>query len=158
MIFLTVGTQLPFDRLVRVVDEWAGKSGRDDVFAQIGPSQLQPKWLRYQTFVAPGEFAKHVAAATLVIAHAGMGSILYALELGKPIIVMPRRSELNEQRNNHQLATARRFRELGRIMVAMDEVELLSQLQCLQIPSSMPRIGRFATDEMLKSVRQLIEG
>ena len=35
MIFVTVGAQLPFDRLVSVVDEWAGSTGRSDVFGQI---------------------------------------------------------------------------------------------------------------------------
>ena len=36
MIFVTVGTDSPFDRLMQVVDEWAAASGRTDVFAQIG--------------------------------------------------------------------------------------------------------------------------
>ncbi len=38
MIFVTVGEQLPFDRLVRAVDEWAAASGKE-VFAQIGNSE-----------------------------------------------------------------------------------------------------------------------
>jgi hypothetical protein len=33
MIFVTVGTQGQFDRLIRTVDEWAGGHGRTDVFA-----------------------------------------------------------------------------------------------------------------------------
>ena len=36
MIFLTIGSHEPFDRLVRYVDEWCAERGRDDaVFGQI---------------------------------------------------------------------------------------------------------------------------
>ena len=35
MIFVTVGAQLPFDRLVDTVDAWAGRKGDTEVLAQI---------------------------------------------------------------------------------------------------------------------------
>ena len=35
MIFATVGTQLPFDRLIAAVDRWAGTRPGREVFAQI---------------------------------------------------------------------------------------------------------------------------
>ena len=38
MIFVTVGSQLPFDRLVRAVDDWAAGNGGAAAFAQIGAS------------------------------------------------------------------------------------------------------------------------
>ena len=43
MIFVTVGTQLPFDRLVRAVDAWAAEHPQVDVFGQIGPASFRPK-------------------------------------------------------------------------------------------------------------------
>ena len=55
MIFVTVGTQLAFDRLVSAVDTWASTAGGDEVFAQIGPSALQPKRLKYKDFVSPAD-------------------------------------------------------------------------------------------------------
>jgi hypothetical protein len=91
MIFATVGTQGQFDRLIRTVDEWAGAHGRADVFAQAGPSDYHSEHIRTERFIDPTEFRKRVEAASLVISHAGMGSIITALELGKRIIVMPRR-------------------------------------------------------------------
>jgi UDP-N-acetylglucosamine transferase subunit ALG13 len=42
MIFVTVGSQMPFDRLVEAVDGWVGQTTRE-VLAQIGDSQLKPK-------------------------------------------------------------------------------------------------------------------
>src|SRR3954470_10768842 len=42
VIFATVGTQLPFDRLVGAVDRWAATRGDRDVFAQVGARTLRP--------------------------------------------------------------------------------------------------------------------
>ena len=120
MIFVTVGAQMPFDRLVRAVDDWAGRVPAE-IFAQIGPSSLRPRHMAWTRFLAPADFLAQVGAADLLVAHAGMGSIITALEYGKPILVMPRRGELGETRNNHQVATTKRFRGFGRVEVALDE-------------------------------------
>jgi UDP-N-acetylglucosamine transferase subunit ALG13 len=154
---VTVGTQLPFDRLVRIVDEWAGKAGRRDVVAQIGPGEYQPRHIRYQPFITPTEFSRNVEAASLIISHAGMGTILNALGLGKPVLVLPRQAKLNEHRNDHQLATARRFREQGRIMVAMDDAEMIARLDALEDLSIGERIGPHASPALLNCVRNFIE-
>src|SRR5262245_61048293 len=128
MIFVTVGAQMPFDRLIRAVDEWAATCGRSDIFAQIGPSNYRPRHIRATRFIDPPEFRERVEAARVVVAHAGMGSILTALELGKSIIVMPRRGDLKETRNDHQVATARHLLAQGRVLVAFDEQQLLELL------------------------------
>ncbi len=131
MIFLTVGAQMPFDRLVRAVDAWAARGGNGGVFAQIGRGGYRPAHLRYVELLDPRAFRAALAGATAVISHAGMGTIINALELGKPILVMPRRGDLAETRNDHQLATAQRFRELTLVEVALDEAELPSRLDQL---------------------------
>ena len=127
MIFVTVGAQMPFDRLVRTVDDWAGRVPAE-IFAQIGPSRLRPRHMAWTRFLAPGDFLAQVGAADLLVAHAGMGSIITALEHGKPLLIMPRRGELGETRNDHQVATAHRFRGLGLVEVAFDEQELVVRL------------------------------
>ena len=98
---------MPFDRMVRTIDAWASRVGRSDVFAQIGPTNWRPRHIEWTQFIEPQDFRRRVRDATIIVAHAGMGSIL-VLELGKPIIVMPRRGDLRETRNDHQLATALR--------------------------------------------------
>lgn len=156
MIFVTVGTQLPFDRLVSAIDAWAGRTGRRDVLAQIGPSQLRPQFIEHRPFLSPTEFSRHFATAELVIAHAGMGSIISAMSQGKPLLVMPRSASLNEHRNDHQLSTARRFRELGRILVAMDAQELDAQLSRLEQIPTASRTGLYASPELLAAVRAFV--
>ena len=81
MIFVTVGTQLPFDRLVGTVDRWSSRS-REAVFAQIGPSQQSFKNIETVPFLTPEEASDRFAEASVIIAHAGMGTILTALTVG----------------------------------------------------------------------------
>ena len=141
MIFVTVGGQLPFDRLVRAVDEWAKERGRDDVFAQIGASENPPAHIQWERFLSPPEFKARARDADVIIAHAGMGSILTALELGKPIVVMPRRAHLGEHRNDHQWATMNHLGEGVEIVRAADESQLvgfLERLEELRSPTERP--------------------
>ena len=97
MIFVTVGTQLPFDRLVRSIDQWAGA-----ITSYALTSSCRSARLDYQADAHPvvpfhqmhRSFAAAFFEADVVVAHAGMGSIITALEMGKPILVMPRLAEL----------------------------------------------------------------
>ena len=127
MIFVTVGEQLPFDRLVRTVDQCGSIKGQE-IFAQIGETDLRPSSIEYKNFLDPDVFKQKFLAAELIVAHAGMGTIITALELGKPLIVMPRQAALGEHRNDHQFATAKKFLKLNYISVAFDETELKEKL------------------------------
>ncbi len=102
MIFLSVGTQLGFDRLVRCVDLWAARTPSADVFAQIGGGRYVPSHCRWARELPRGEYEDRIAACELIVSHAGMGTVLAAGDSRKPIIVMPRRGELGEHRNDHQ--------------------------------------------------------
>lgn len=155
VIFVTVGTQGPFDRLVRTVDEWAGRSGQD-VFAQTGPSDFRPRHIRGKSFIGPEEFRHGIETATLVVAHAGMGTILTALEFGKKVVVMPRLCAMGEQRNDHQLATARRFSERGLVIAAFDEAELRATLECVGSPVTTDPISTQASASLIAALRDFV--
>ncbi len=156
MIFVTVGHQMPFDRMIRAVDAWAGARDGAQVFAQIGQTDYVPTNIEWAATIHPEEFRQRVRDAEAVVAHAGMGTILTALELKTPIVVMPRRGALRETRNDHQLATAERLRELGRLHVAMDEIELSSMLdQIASLPA--PRaLSPAASPQLLRAVADFI--
>lgn len=158
MIFVTVGTQLAFDRLIIAIDRWAGAGPGHEVFAQIGPTRLRPSHIESAQFVSPAECDEWMRTADAIVAHAGMGTILTALELGKPLLVMPRRAALGEQRNDHQLATVLRFAELGTVKVALDEVELSRGLDELDRTAAQPRIQPYAPAAFLASLRAFIIG
>lgn len=158
MIFVTVGHQMPFDRLVKSVDGWAGRAGRTDLFAQVGDAKYEPSHMEWVRSMSGQEFRDRVADAELVVAHAGTGTILTALELGTPILVMPRFARLRETRNDHQIATARRFHELGKVSVAMDEQELPAVLDRLTDIRSGPRIAPDASAELIEVIKGFIFG
>jgi UDP-N-acetylglucosamine transferase subunit ALG13 len=158
VIFVTVGAQMPFDRMVRAVDEWAAARGVNDVFAQIGPTDWRPRHIAWTQFLEAAEFKKKAQEASVLVAHAGMGSILTALEMGRPILVMPRRGDLRETRNDHQVATAKRFLELGRVAVAFDEHEMAGKLDEIGRLSATERISPYASDGLIAAVRGAIHG
>lgn len=147
---------MPFDRLIAGVDAWADRSGRTDVFAQIGPTALRPRAIRWEAFITPSEFRTRVRECDALVAHAGMGSILTALEFGKPVLVMPRRASHLETRNDHQVATANRLKALGKLHVAMDEHELPRMLDRLGVLGAAGVIEPFASPSLLRAVRDFI--
>lgn len=153
MIFVTVGSELGFERLCRTVDEWAGASGHA-VFAQIGPGEWQPQHMKWSRFLARDEFRRRVAASDLVIAHAGMGTILTASEFGKPVLVMPRREHLHETRSDHQVDTARHLAQLGRVHAVEDERALREQLERLDEVVTSGRDGQGSLDGLLDAIRR----
>ncbi|MBO6556622.1 MAG: hypothetical protein JJ957_08990 [Pseudomonadales bacterium] len=123
MIFVTVGTQLPFDRLIRSMDQWAHES-KHDVFAQTGNGVYKPMNIDSMKFLGVKEFDRRVSQADLLVSHAGIGSIITAMEMSKPIVVMPRLARFGEHRNDHQLATVSKLKELNNVFVAESEHDL----------------------------------
>jgi UDP-N-acetylglucosamine transferase subunit ALG13 len=128
MLFLCVGTQLPFDRLVKAIDDWAGSHASVPVVGQIGATDYRPQNMSWAPFMTPDVFSDNLSRCEFVVAHAGMGIVISALESGKPIIVLPRKSFLNEHRNDHQIATCERLGHLDGLWVARSEGELVSKL------------------------------
>jgi UDP-N-acetylglucosamine transferase subunit ALG13 len=157
LIFVTVGSQGSFDRLIQAVDEWAALTGRSDVFAQIGKAKYIPTHIRFTEFVDPLEFKRLVQEAWLVVAHAGIGSIISALEAAKPIVVMPRRAEFREQRNDHQVATARHFEAKGQIIVAYEEQSLAERLDYALTLGNTERIGMEASPQLIATIRSFLD-
>jgi UDP-N-acetylglucosamine transferase subunit ALG13 len=156
VILVTVGAQMPFDRLVSAVDAWASRARDADVFAQIGPSRLEPRHVKWVKFLEPDDFRRRVEEARVVVAHAGMGTILTALEYGKPLVVMPRRGDLKETRNDHQVATAERFKALGHVHVALDETEVASWLDRVSDLAPTEAIRRSASPQLLAALREFV--
>lgn len=124
MIFVTIGSMFPFDRLIRVMDEWAISEGRTDVVAQIGNGSYEPKNMKFGRYLDQSEFAENMKNADLIVAHAGMGSVITAGRTGRPIVLLPRIKEWGEHTTNHQLATANWLRDKLGIFVADTDADL----------------------------------
>lgn len=163
MIFLTTGTQLPFDRLVKAVDEWADAAQPDcEIFGQVlSPPHdpYQPQNFEIRTRLSPVEYAEIFGKAHLIISHAGMGTILTALTQGKQICIMPRQFKYGEHRNDHQTATVERLGEYTGLHKARDENDLPERLDtALQARSASQSamIDPFAASDFTDSLRTFI--
>ncbi|MEJ6002087.1 glycosyltransferase [Paucibacter soli] len=128
MIFLTVGSQMPFDRLVQAVDAWAGMHPDVPVVAQVGRGAAATQHVRRHEVLDPTAFRRCVQEAALLVAHAGMGSVLTGLELGKPMLLLPRLGALRETRNDHQVATLKWLRDKPGVHAAFDVAALQAAL------------------------------
>jgi len=133
MIFLTVGTQFSFDRLVRAIDEVVDQSlFEDEIYAQIGTSSYKPRNFEAVLSLESDVFAKYMREASCIISHAGMGTITMALENRKPLLVMPRLKKYGEVVNDHQLDIVRKFEQDGFIMAAYEVEQLPEKLNAIK--------------------------
>jgi len=161
MIFLTVGTELPFDRLVRAVDSWCADNDVQ-VIGQIGdpgPGGFYPRHFQYEKFLSSEQYNEYYDRAELIVAHAGMGAIITALVNAKSILVLPRLHRLREHRNDHQLATARRFADRAGVYVAYDEEEIGPMLTSLCQKGGRKQLkgaSEFADERLIGVIREFI--
>lgn len=155
MIFVTIGTQAPFDRFIKIVDEIA-ENLNEEVIAQTYKSQYRAKNIKTIDFLAPDEFNKLFKEARMIVAHAGMGTIISAMQQQKPIIVFPRIAALGEHRNEHQMATAKKMKELGYVHVAFNEEELKNLLFSGNI-SCLHKLSNSASQSLIDSLSDFIK-
>ena len=124
MIFVTIGSMFPFDRLVRAMDAWAAAHPEEEVLAQIGDGGFQPAHMRWLRRLDQDGFAATARQAEIIVAHAGMGSVITAGQFGTPIVVLPRLKRWGEHNTDHQLATAGWLQGRPGVFVAPAEREL----------------------------------
>lgn len=156
MIFATVGHQMPFDRMIRLLDDWAGANPQTPVFAQLGESSYKPRHMQYAQLLDRHEYDDYMGRCTAVVAHAGTGTIIDVLLRNKPLLVFPRLSSLGETRNDHQVGTARHFAAKGQLLAAYDEQEFpLLMGQLLKFRPARD-IGSAASPELLECLRQFV--
>jgi UDP-N-acetylglucosamine transferase subunit ALG13 len=163
VIFLTVGTHEPFDRLVRAVDEWAAARGFGHrVFGQITKNATYlPTAFEWVANLDPDEFNDRCRTAGVIVSHAGMGTIINVLSIGKPMVVLPRRGHLGETRNDHQHATVQRLQGRPGLFVAFSDEDLRQLLDCVMGDDAIgggPPISRYADEQLISTIRSFIHG
>lgn len=89
-----------FDRLIRhlhsvLPSEWS-------VLWQVGPSEVGDLGIDSVVSLPAARLREEISRADIVISHAGTGSILTALSLGKRPVVVPRRAAHGEHVDGHQ--------------------------------------------------------
>jgi UDP-N-acetylglucosamine transferase subunit ALG13 len=124
LIFVTIGSMFPFDRLIRLMDEWARENSPEAIFAQIGNGVYIPAHMPWVRRLDQEAFTRTVLGAQLMVAHAGMGSVITACQATLPIVLLPRIKEWGEHTTDHQIATANWLRGRPGIYVADEDADL----------------------------------
>lgn len=151
---------MPFDRLVSVVDDWV-KAKKIKVVAQIGKSDKLFKNIHAFDYVSEDQLYRYIEEADIVVAHAGMGTILSALKIGKALIIMPRSAAKGEHRNNHQYGTASKIKNIDGVHVVWDEEDLVAMLNIYEKDRSKyysnDYFPEYATQELLQNIKNIID-
>lgn len=122
MIFVTVGTHhQPFERLLGALDALD-----EDLIVQYGPGRPPAGATRAEAFLPFDQMLECFREADKVITHAGVGSIICASREGHVPIVVPRRHDLGEHVDDHQVELTRALAQRGNV-VALWEMEALAE-------------------------------
>lgn len=122
MIFVTLGTQkFQMNRLIKAVDDLAGSDKVKEVFyVQTGVSNYKPKNCMFTDFMDSAKYEETIQSCSLLITHAGVGTIDTGIKAGKPVIVVPRLEKYGEHVDDHQTQIAKAFSEKGCVLCCED--------------------------------------
>lgn len=115
MIFVSLGTQdKPFNRIIDYVislKENLKELQSEKIIIQLGQTKLiklenerieKLENIIIYDMLKPEKMKDIIKDSDIIITHAGVGTIMECLEMGKEIIVVPRKVENLEHVNNHQ--------------------------------------------------------
>ncbi len=153
---MTVGSMLPFDRLVRAIDEWAGQHPGVQVKAQTGEGTYVPKHMAHDRMISPQAYRDACAWADVIVSHVGMGTVITAAELGKPLVALPRLPERQEVTSDHQRASAKWLRQRPGICVVDDERELGAAIEAASKNAGLQDFGMASRTRLIASVSEFL--
>jgi UDP-N-acetylglucosamine transferase subunit ALG13 len=153
MIFVTTGTnEQGFDRLTRAA---RALGGAEELVVQYGSSRIQDGPGTWEAFLPFADMRAAMERARVVVAHAGVGSILLAHRCGRRPVVMPRRVGLGEAVDDHQLGLARRLEGQGLVTVVQDAGELARAVT--HAPTSIVAVQGGVTGGLVAELRATLE-
>jgi beta-1,4-N-acetylglucosaminyltransferase len=146
MIFVTVGSADPFDRLAGA----AGALSQVDreVVVQRGRSGVQSPGATYYDFLPYARVAELIGSSAAVVCHAGVGSVLTCLLQGRRPVVVPRLERLGEAVDDHQVAFAARLAGDGLVTLVRDVEELVETVRAASASVEPVELGDALADDL----------
>lgn len=128
MIFVTVGThEQQFNRLVEYMDKWA-KKHEEEVIIQSGYSTYEPRTATWSKLLPYPKMVEMVEEARIVITHGGPSSFIMPLQIGKTPIVVPRKYNLDEHVNDHQVKFCKEVESRMKTIIIVEDIEKLGEI------------------------------
>lgn len=154
-VLVTVGTVMPFDRMVRGVENLIAQGViNQDVAAQIGESTAKFNGMESFTSCPFEELNTRMNNADVVICHGGSGSILGALKAGAHVVAMARLHKFGEHYDDHQKDITKAFADMNLISVAQDENDIARAID--EAKSRPRRTVNIDPSEYLVAIRNFI--
>ena len=131
MIFVVLGTQdKRFDRLISLVDEAVSKGWiQEEVIVQAGCTDYLSSSMKIIDYISMDEFEKYMNECRILITHGGVGTIMSALRLKKPVIACARLAKYGEHHNDHQCEIIENFYEKNYLLQIKDGETLQNALK-----------------------------
>lgn len=156
MILVILGTQdKPFQRLLEAVNTAVEVGAiQDRIIVQAGTTVYTSKHMEIFDLLPMDQFDQFLSQADLVITHAGVGSIVSALKLGKTVIAAARSAQLGEHANDHQMEILEEFSKEGYILPLLNFDELPQVIETSK--TFVPAIYQSTTVKVLDEIRNFI--
>ncbi len=156
-IFVTVGFEsFPFNRLLQAIDKGVReKLISAPLLVQTGHSSYKPRCCPAKRFLSFDEIIDYLKKAEIIVTHAGVGTTLLAISLGKIPILFPRQARYHEHVDDHQMEYARKMVEQKKALVAVDGPDLIRQIGDFR--AIVERICYGSSREKLPSLRAHLE-
>jgi UDP-N-acetylglucosamine transferase subunit ALG13 len=117
---------------------------------------LQPQHIAWKDFIDNADANARIRSADLVVAHAGMGTILTRLETGLPMIVMPRRAAPGRTPQRSPDRDRKRLSHLPGLWVGGDEEELCARMSAFEPPIDTPSINSVASPSLIAAIQEFV--
>lgn len=162
-VLVAVGTDKhPFDRLFHWLERWyERRADRPRLVVQFGSSR-PPGLPGTVQFLDHSGLIAAMAAATLVVTHAGPATLTEARRAGHLPIVVARDPRHGEHVDDHQLLFARRLARAGMIKQCGDSAELAAAIEAGLAEPDLHQLGADPADgaaraQAVHRVGQIVE-
>lgn len=156
--FVSVGNaNQPFYRLLDAVCN-ISEFLPQPVFIQYGAAKdyICPE-CNCVSFINMFEFQKHIKNSELLIMHAGAGSVINAIQHGKIPVVIPRRQELGEHVDDHQVEFSHVLSETGKVLVVDDMNKLLESCKLSMAGQANADKTPFKEPKLIDMLRDVLD-
>lgn len=129
MILVTIGmNDSPYVPLFEAMDRLVPKLN-EKVIQQIGSLQFTGKNSECFTYLPDTEMSEIFDSASLIVCHAGIGTILNGLKRNIPLVLVPRNIIDPSVEHDQQMIVARKIESMGRGVIVNDLTELETKIE-----------------------------
>lgn len=149
MIFVTVGSSLPFNGLIQHIDELKkSKEINDVVYAQIGNGLYVPETLNWKRFIA--DMNSMYSKADIIIGTCGAGTIMENVIYGRKYIAVANPDIIG----GHEWELVSKLSDMGCLLFCKDFTDILHYIEL----SKKMKFNVFVPDKFdIRSIVRLLK-